>query len=217
MSLSARSRGRSTRPLRKIPWRSREWRRPSHRCRRRPADSRKRASSRSSAADARIGGVGQVRGGGGGFAHLELHVRLPRRYPHIADENVVDHHGWRNAGIDRPSGHFGGNSFHCHFEWTTGSPGLQISVPASQGVGDHHFVLIAKGHADLFAGRGSSPHVHRQISLYHHVVGEDFGKRDLGGSERRCKQDRKKQQAPVQWRTPVKQGWLRKAFPLIGK
>ena len=93
---------------------------------------------------------------------------------------------------DRPCGDVRGNSLDGHLEWTARdcpAAGKRSNVPA----GSVTTTLFSSRKVTLTCspGRGSSPDVHRQVSLHHHVVGENFGKRHLGGRKRRRKQDRR--------------------------
>ena len=72
--------------------------------------------------------MGQVLRGRGGVAHLEFHVRLPRRNPDVAHEHIVQGKVLRGRGTP---GSIGGVALHRQLKWAASGSWLEVNAPAA--------------------------------------------------------------------------------------
>ena len=113
----------------------------------------------------------------GRLAHRELHVRLPRRHPHIAHQNV----GQRNRLHLRGCPSQRRSSLHRQLKRPARLARLEINAPMAPPIAVRAARFTPEAHHHSFARRCVSPDMHRQIPLHHHVVGKNSWQRHLRG------------------------------------
>ena len=93
--------------------------------------------------------------------HGPLHVRLARRHPHVADQDVLE-----DDLVGSPDG---------QIERSAGGARRKIEAKLAQGIRRGRFRLTAEARRDNLAGVRLAPHMHGLFALDHHVIGQQGG------------------------------------------